>query len=325
MLVLLATLMLAPMVALSLSPWHANGSLWYLGMLPGVIGLFSNTRVGFVAAILTPALMGVSLVLRDFPIAGALFMAAVAVGTGFAALRGWNMMLSFAGPLAAFALIGDPQVVLPSGTVPAASSVTSGLVMIAFALAGGLWTVLWGQFVIRSVPMKPQRTYPLHTVGYYAAALGLLVGVAAYIAMTLLDSDSWWIILTLYVVVQPYYSDAIRRLAARVAGTLLGAVLAIVIVTVFQDVPALITALALLLTIGAAWANLKLPYWSFVLFLTPAVVLQTAGGTTAIFDSIVKRAAYTVVGAAAALIVLVIGHRFIVKEKNRRPKAETTV
>ncbi len=325
-LAVLAILLLAPMVALSLSPWHANASLWYLGMLPVVIGLFANARVGFAAAIVTPVLMGLSLLLRDLPIVGALYMAAVAVATGFAALRGWNMMLSFAGPLSAFALIGDPQVALPSGTAEAASSVTSGLVVVGFVLTGGLWTAVWGQFVIRALHMKPPRTYPLHTAGYYAAALGVLVGIATYIDMALLDAaDSWWMILTFYVVVQPYYSDALRRVSARVIGTILGALLAVVVVTMFQNLPAVITALALVLAVGAAWANVNLPYWAFVLFLTPAVVLQTAGGTEAIFDSIVARAAYTVIGAAAAIIVLAIGHRFVVPKKDRHREPDTRV
>lgn len=319
-LIVLALLLLAPMAALSLSPWHTNTSLWFLGMLPVVIGLFANTKVGFAAAILTPVFMGLSLLLRDLPTVGALYMAAIAVATGLAALRGWNMMLSFAGPLASFALIGDLHVTLPSGTVAADSSLSSGLCVVGFVLVGGLWTAFWGQFVLRAVHMKPPRTYQLHTAGYYAAALGVLVGIATYIGMTRLDADSWWMILTFFVVVQPYYSDATRRVLARVVGTLLGALVAIVIVTLFQDLPAVITALAIALMLGAAWANMKLPYWAFVVFLTPAVVLQTAGGSEAIVDSIVERAGYTTIGAVAAVIVLTIGHAFITKKDRHQDR-----
>ena len=56
---------------------------------------------------------------------------------------------------------------------------------------------------------------------------------------------------------------------------------------------------------------MRLPYWAFVVFLTPAIVLQTAGGTEAIVHSIVERTGYTVIGGAAAVIVLTIGHALI--------------
>jgi hypothetical protein len=315
--VLLALLLLAPMVGLSLSPWHTNGSLWYLGMLPVIIGLFAGARVGFAAAVVTPAFIGISLLLHDMPIVGALYMAAIAVATGFAALRGWHLMLSFAGPLASFALIGDLDVRLTTGTVAADASLTSGLVTVGFVLVAGLWTASLGQFLVRVLPVKPPKTFPLHTAGYYAAALGLLIGIATYVAMSRLDADSWWLILTFFVVVQPYYVDSASRVAARVAGTLGGALVAVVIVAVFKDMPAVITALALVLTVAAAWANMKLPYWAFVTFLTPAVVLQTAGGSGAIVDSIVERALYTLVGAAVAAVVLTIGHLLVTRRRTR--------
>ncbi|WP_277213178.1 FUSC family protein [Isoptericola croceus] len=320
---LLALAVLAPMVGLSVSPWHANGSLWYLGMLPVVIGLFAGARVGFAAALVTPAFVGISLLLQDMPIVGALYMAAIGVATGFAALRGWHLMLSFAGPLAAFALIGDLDVGLPSGTVAAGASLTSGLVTVGFVLLGGLWAATLGQLLVRAFPVQPPATTPQHTAGYFAAALGLLVGVGTYIAMSWLGPDSWWLILTVFVVVQPYYADSAARVAARVAGTLAGALVAVVIVAAFKDLPAVITALALALTIAAAWANMKLPYWAFVTFLTPAVVLQTAGGSDAIIDSIVDRAAYTLVGAAGAAVVLTVGHTLVTRGRSRSHDGST--
>src|SRR5690625_1705265 len=111
----LGLLLLAPMVALSLSPWHVNSSLWYLGMLPVIIGLFHSPWLGMVAAFVTPVAMSISLLLRDYPIAGAAYMLVLGVLTGLSATRGWHLMASFAGPLAAYALIGDLHVTMPSG------------------------------------------------------------------------------------------------------------------------------------------------------------------------------------------------------------------
>lgn len=310
----LVLLLLAPMIALSFSPWHDNSSLWYLGMLPTVIGLFSSIRLGISAAFLTPILMFIALLLHGNLWPGVIFMTLIAIATGFGALRGWHMMLSFAGPLTAYALIGNINVAVGTQSVPASSSLEHTAIATLFILGGGLWTVLIGQFLVRRFQLKSPPTVPFHTAGFFAAALGILVAIASFVCMYWLtpnSPESWWLILTIFVVVQPYYTDSTKRVVARVIGTLVGAIAATIIVTLFQGAPTIITSLALILTVAAAWANLKKPYWVFVTFLTPAVVLQTAGGTNEIFESILARSGYTVVGAIASVIVLFIGHWYI--------------
>lgn len=313
----MALLVVAPIIGLSASPLSANGSLWYLGMLPALMGLFTNRKLAFVAALITPAFMGVALLLRDQPILGALFMAGVGVATGLSAMRGWHLMGAFAGPLIAYALIGNLHVALPSGTVAIDTSLASALTGMAYVLAGGLWTTLMGAFVIRAMGVKPPRSVPGHTAGYFAAALGVLIGAAAFIDMMWLDAASWWIILTFFVVVQPYYSDSTRRVIERVAGTLAGALIAVIVVELLRGFPVVITILALVLTLAAAYANLKLPYWVFAMLLTPAVVLQTTGTVHDLFVAIGERALYTVIGAVAAVIVLTLGHLYITQRKKR--------
>lgn len=311
---LLGIVLIAPYVALSASPWSANGALWFLGMLPAVIGLFASSRLAFGAAVLTPTLMGLALLMRDYPFIGALYMGIVGAAVGLSSLRGWHAMGSFAAPLAAFALIGAPQVALPSGTVPAGATLTSGLVLVAFTVAGGLWTALIGQHITASLHLQRPPSVPIHAARYFAIALAGMVGVATFIDMEWLDSPaSWWIILTLFVVVQPYYATSSRRVVARVIGTLTGAVLALLVVNVLHDYPLGIAVVALVITLIAPLLNMKGPYWVYVSFLTPAVVLQTAGGPQAIMAGIGERALYTVVGAVAAIGVLTIGHTLVMR------------
>lgn len=326
-LVVLGLFLLAPVVALGLSPWRADSSLWYFGMLPAVMGLLAGPKAGYSAAGSTPLLMGAALALRHDPAAGGIFMAAIGVLVGFAALRGWNVMGAFSAPLVAMALIGAPSVVVPwedsQSSVAASSSLAAGLVFVAVIAIGGLWTTVIGEHIAPIVHLKPPATVPVHAAAYFAVALGVLVGPAAYVAMRWIDSpDAWWVILTLFVVVQPYYLAARRRVVARVAGTLAGSVVAIGIVEFLHSYPFVITIVALLFTVAAPWANLKQPYWVFVLFLTPAVVLETAGGPHAIVTSAGERALYTVVGSVVAIIVLTIGHALIGKLSHR--SAETS-
>lgn len=317
LLVVMALLVVTPMVALSASPLHANGSLWYLGMLPALMGLFTHRRLALAASVLTPSLMGIALLLRDIPLLGAIFMAAVAVGTGLAAARGWHLMAAFAGPLVAYALIGNLFVTLPSGTVAADASIVSGLTAMAYVAGGGLWTSLVGAFVVRTVGVKPPRAVPGHTARHFAAALGILIGITAYVCMQWLDPASWWIILTFFVVVQPYYADSTRRVLERVGGTLAGALIAVIIVGLLHGFPTVITVIAFVLTIGAAYANLKLPYWVFAMLLTPAVVLQTSGSTRDLLFSVGERTLYTLIGAAAAVAVMWAGHRYLSRRAAR--------
>ena len=68
------------------------------------MGLFASRRVAFAAALVTPVIVGISLVLRDLPpVVGAGYMLVLGVATGLSARRGWHVMLSFAAPLAALA------------------------------------------------------------------------------------------------------------------------------------------------------------------------------------------------------------------------------
>ncbi len=310
----LVVVLLAPMVVLSATPWSANSSLWFLGMLPAVMGLFSSPRLALGAAFLTPTWMCLALLLRDLPIAGSLYLAVIGAAVGLSALRGWHVMGSFAAPLAAFALIGAPHVALPSDTVPAGSTPTAVLAATGFVAAGGLWTTLVGSHMSAVLPFKPPAVVPLDTARYFALSLAALVGAATFIAMQWLSSpDAWWIVLTLFVVVQPYYAAATQKVVARVTGTLAGALLAIAVAEVLRGQQVMITIVALALTLAAPWANLTRPYWVFVLFLTPAVVLQTAGGSEAIVTSALDRVLYTVGGSLAAIVVLTIGHALIMR------------
>lgn len=167
---------------------------------------------------------------------------------------------------------------------------------------------------------KAPTVVPLHTARYFAVALAVPVGVATYIAMTWVTStNAWWLILTLFVVVQPYYAAASHKVVARVAGTLAGTLLAIAVAELLKHQPVIITSVALVLTVAAAWANLTRPYWVFVLFLTPAVVLQVTGGPSAIVTSALDRALYTTVASVAAIVLLTIGHTLITRKARESP------
>ncbi|KRD35283.1 hypothetical protein ASE27_15990 [Oerskovia sp. Root918] len=305
----LVLLLVAPMVALMLSPWKHDGTLVYLGMLPAGVGLLVGRGPALVAGPFTAVCMAIGVSLSDWPLAGALFMAALGACVGLSAVKGWHGIGGFVGPQTAFALIGGPLVALPSGTVGASTSFGALAAMAGWVAFGGLWTALIGGVLTRGMHLPGPKAVPRRAATYFAVALAILTGVATYVAMGWIDSpNSWWLLLTLFVIVQPYFAATLSRTAARVGGTLAGAVLAGLVAHFLSGSPGILSAVALVLTGAAAWAYLKRPYWVFTLFLTPAVILQTSGGEDVLLSADLERALFTAAAAVVAVAVLAVGH-----------------
>jgi hypothetical protein len=312
----LVVLAIAPMLILSATAWSANGTLFYLGMLPAAIGLLISVRVAAAGGVLTGVLMMLAVPLRDEPVAGALFMAAIGAVVGLSSVRGGHGVGAYAAAQTSFALIGAPMVALASGTVAIDSSLAATTMMGGSVAAGGLWIAFIGWLARHDLPTHEPDTVPTVAAQYFAGALAALVGIGAFIAMQWsTSSDAWWLLLTLFVVVQPFYAATVRRSAYRVLGTVLGAVVAALVAELLEGQPVLISIATLVVTAGAVWAQLTKPYWVYVTFLTPAVILPTSSQAEALLFADVQRVAFTVSAAAVAVGVLSIGHRIVTRHE----------
>lgn len=311
-------LLLAPVVVLSASPWQANAMWVFFGMLPSAMGVLVSVRHAAVTAVATGALVAAALALTGVPWAGGLLMAGVGAVTGLSSLRGWHLIGAAAGPSIAVALISHPFVAVPGGTVEAAADPATIFVAAGFVAAGGLWVALLGVGISRALPSRPHARTAPRTAAYFAVGLGAAAGVLSYICLRWLDPMSWWLVLTVFVVMRPVYVSTRSRTVSRVAGTVIGAIAAAAIVELFHDAPVMVTILAFASGAVAVYANLKAPYWVYAAFLTPAVVLQTpsADGSLTV---IIERAGYTVIGAAVAVIVTVIGHALLIRHSPDQP------
>lgn len=319
--VILIALAIAPMLILSATSWSANSSLFYLGMLPASIGVLISVRVAAAGGVLTGALMTLAVPLRDEVILGALFMAAIGAVVGLSSVRGWHGVGAYAGPQTAFALIGAPLVALASGTVAVDSSWGATTMMGGTVAAGGLWIAFIGWLARHEFPPHEPHPVPKVAARYFAGALAALVGIGAFVAMQWATSpDAWWLILTLFVVVQPFYAATLQRSAYRVLGTVLGAVIAAFVAELLEDLPVLVSIATLAVTAGAIWAKMTQPYWVFATFLTPAVILPTSSEADTVLFADVQRVAFTVVAAAVAVGVLTIGHRIVTLHQPRSPR-----
>ncbi len=317
----LIVLAVAPMLILSATTWSANASLIYLGMLPAAVGLLINVRVAAAGGLLTGALMMLAVLLRDEPLSGALFMAAIGAVVGLSSVRGWHGVGAYAGPQTSFALIGAPMVALASGTVAIDASLAATTMMGGSVAAGGLWIAFIGWLARHELPTHEPHIVPAVGAQYFAGALAALVGIGAFIAMQwTTSSDAWWLILTLFVVVQPFYAATLQRTAYRVLGTVLGAVVAALVAELLEGLPVLISMVTLVVTAGAVWAYVTKPYWVYATFLTPAVILPTSSQTETLLFADVQRVAFTVGAAAVAVGVLSLGHHVVTRHQPQPSK-----
>jgi uncharacterized membrane protein YccC len=105
----------------------------------------------------------------------------------------------------------------------------------------------------------------------HALRVGVVTGVAVVLTRSLGLSHGYWVTLAVLILLQPYTPATFTKALQRVSGTVLGGVLAALLVRVVHDRTALMAAATLLAGVSAA--VLQLNYALFALFLTPTFVL----------------------------------------------------
>lgn len=108
----------------------------------------------------------------------------------------------------------------------------------------------------------------------------------------------------------------------RLLGTFVGFGIALVAGVPLNGHPVALTLVAILLLGVAAYLMLSgRPYWQFVAFLTPGVVL-VVGASSSIFSTDINRVGSTIVGAAIAVGVLLILGATGIHDLDRKAEAK---
>lgn len=143
--------------------------------------------------------------------------------------------------------------------------------------------------------------------------LAVAMGIATVLGVTLDRGDhSFWLPLTVAVVVRAEYGAVLFRAVNRVVGTIVGALIAALIIVVFPSDG----ALAVCAIVGIAFAALAAPklYALSVIGITASALMSTEIGATDPVTPLV-RVGDTLLGA---LIAIVFGHLIWVR-RERRP------
>jgi len=138
----------------------------------------------------------------------------------------------------------------------------------------------------------------------YSSILAVVIGGVTWCVVHFnLGQGGAWIILTILVVFQPYLGTSFRKAGQRIAGTALGFIVAMVIGVFISSGPWLYVVGVILFMAAGASMMLGKPYWLFVIFLTPAVVLFTSAGST-VDKTAVLRLEATSVGVVIIMLVM---------------------
>lgn len=200
--------------------------------------------------------------------------------------------------------IAQPPTVLPHDGV-----IANLLVLGAVCVIAGLWGVAAGTVMGKRIPNIPLSRVGWRQTWLFAGSLTLVCGIVALVVgLTDYRQDGAWILLTILIVAQPTIHRTWHKVGDRLLGTIIGFGIALVFAFPLQGHPMGLTLAAIVLLGVAGYMMLAgRPYWRFVMFLTPGVVL-VVGASSNVIATDINRVGSTVVGAALAVgVVLFLG------------------
>jgi MFS family permease len=271
---LLTVALMAPPVLLGISAQQGLASAFVYGGVIAIGAAFLDLRLAVVLAAVSGGAGVVAALLNPFPLAGAIFFGLFTGTCALAAKRGLHSPVLMAPIFISFVLVAPPQVSGMSGT---AAAVVTGAVI----LLGGLWTTLSVRILIGwPRTREPREGLSGRATLMYAITMGVVLGVAAWVVLNHAKyHEGAWLLLTLIVVLQPSPGDTLTRSVQRLAGTLVGSGVALLLIVFgVQSTLAVMVAGVMFFaafTVRYAW---KRPYWQYVSLLTPAVILMDTPG-----------------------------------------------
>lgn len=281
----------------------AMGAVFY-GLRLAVILSFAAGFAGMAAALLSP-----------YPVPGAVFFGLLTGGCALAAVRGIHSPVLMVPIFISFVLVAPP-------TVTDASPLVTVLLTGAVLTLAGLWMtgtarVLFGRL---SGGLDRQEFSPRVTVAY-AIIMAVILGVAAWVILTSAKyHQGAWVLLTLIVVMQPTPHDTMTKSLQRLAGTLAGGLVALLLIVGGLNPPCAVILGGVFIFIAfTARFALKRPYWQFVAALTPGIILLDAKGGDGLRVT-EDRVGFTVIAVVIAVTITLAVKAIVLR---KAPAGET--
>lgn len=296
-LILMNVAAFAPAIVLGVLGWH---DAVFIAMLAGLTTFMacltgSGWTTGLKVAAPFAVFSALTVWAAPYAFPAALVLAAAAFWRGYGARLGLHNALLMTVISLGFIVSQPPKF---EGTFSA--PVLTGIV----TLSASLYVTLIMYFARKF--MHPPALTKLVTarVIAYSSILAVVIGGVTWCVVHFnLGQGGAWIILTILVVFQPYLGTSFHKAGQRIAGTALGFLLAMVIGLFISSGPWLYVVGVVLFMAAGASMMLGKPYWVFVIFLTPAVVLFTSADST-VDQTAVLRLEATSVGVVIIMLVM---------------------
>jgi hypothetical protein len=267
-------------------------------MLLALVGMTISATIGTLASA-SPLSEGIAAAIWAFGVA-----AAVGLGTAV-----WWIVLQWSIALViAAAFPADPTFALLRGLLVALGGA------LQFVLASGLWAlVCWRCDVpaprnandrplcLASVQLALRETLEPGTPRFrYAVALAVTVGLAAAAYRVVNFSNGYWIAMTILIVLRSELRDTVRITVTRIIGTMAGAGVATIIVSLVRPSQTILVALIAVMAWGC-YALLRVNYALFSMLITGYVALLFAFGGLPEPAVALHRVIATAIGGSVAL------------------------
>ena len=256
-------------------------------VLFGPIRLHHLPRTALLVAAAAGPVVALAGLLGDHAWALAALIAATAFAAGMSARWGLHTAIVFI-PIAA-AVLATP---VPLGTAAAQG--------VAVFVGAGYGIALLG--VLKVPTTAAESPVPRPVAVFYGAVLAILAGIATFGVASLHLEHGYWVTLTVLAVVQPSLTTSRRRAFARVAGTTVGALVAVVFASV-------VTNADVLLGVGMIFAVASLALarsYAVKIGLMTVALVVLAGGHAGAASIASQRFGLTLIGGIAVLAVCLI-------------------
>jgi hypothetical protein len=297
---LLTIALMAPTVLLMIGGQADLATLFVYGGAIAMGGIFYGLRLAIALSVLAGAAGIAAALLSPYTVPAAIFFGLLTGGCALAALRGLHSPVLMVPLFIGFVLVAPPQ-------VAGASSLVNVLLTGAVIALGGLWMTGTARVLFGRPSGGPDRhPFGPRTTIAYAIVMAVVLGVAAWVVLTFAKyHQGAWLLLTLIIVMQPSPHDTMTKSLQRLAGTVAGGAVAMLLILAGLNPPyAVILGGVFFFIAFTARFALNRPYWEFVAALTPGIILLDAQGGDGmkVADD---RVAFTVIGVVVVVAITV--------------------
>jgi len=295
---LLTVALMTPPVLLMISGQTDLATLFIYGGAIAMGAIFYGLRLAVILSFAAGVSGMAAVLLSPYPLPGAIFFGLLTGGCALAAIRGIHSPVLMVPVFISFVLVAPPK-------VTDASPLVSVLLTGAVLTLGGLWMTGTARVLFGRPSGGPDRKEfsPRATVAY-AIIMAIILGVAAFFILTSAKyHQGAWLLLTLIMVMQPSPHDTMTKSLQRLAGTVAGGLLALLLILAGLNPPyAVILGGVFLFIAFTARFALNRPYWQFVAALTPGIILLDAQGGDGVRVT-EDRVGFTVIAVVIAVTI----------------------